>query len=355
METEVFKKILILHTAAHPSACPQDIIKLCYQATFGAEHLLADETRAWTYFTREWENTEPAEGVICEPISTRYGRVNIAAWKHAGLPCEWLFRMFYLTASVGSGQDESALAARFGTVEQLVAENLLPFSAEQWHTAQQQYWQNGGGAIHHSEEYRMQEHPAYRVVDQCYTKLLPLLQKLITLPKSVPNRTMVIAIDGRAASGKTTLARQLGDILSAGIVHMDDFFLPPELRTGERLAEPGGNVHYERFASQVLPCIRNNEAFTYPTFDCSKMQLDGERAVKASPWRIVEGSYSQHPALGDYMDVRVFCHVDAREQMQRILVRNGERMAQMFATRWIPMEEKYFEAYDIRKQADFEF
>ena len=61
----------------------------------------------------------------------------------------------------------------------------------------------------------------------------------------------IIAIDGRAASGKSTLAQQLGELLDADVIHMDDFFLPPSLRTKERLSEPGGNVHYERFAEEV--------------------------------------------------------------------------------------------------------
>ena len=66
----------------------------------------------------------------------------------------------------------------------------------------------------------------------------------------------VIAIDGRAASGKTTLSLALGDILGAGVVHMDDFFLPGELRTKERLSEAGGNLHRERFSDEVVSHIR---------------------------------------------------------------------------------------------------
>ena len=162
----------------------------------------------------------------------------------------------------------------------------------------------------------------------------------------------MIAIDGQAASGKTTLAKQLADILGAGVIHMDDFFLPPTLRSPERLAEAGGNVHYERFAAQVIPQLCNNGPFTYPVFDCSKMCLDGERTVIASPWRIVEGSYSHHPLFGSYMDLRVFCHVTPQEQARRILVRNGERMAKMFAERWIPMEELYFDTYAVREHAE---
>ena len=38
--------------------------------------------------------------------------------------------------------------------------------------------------------------------------------------------------------------------------------------------------------------------------------------------------------------------------MRRILLRNGEGMAQMFAQRWIPMEEHYFSTYQICQQAD---
>ena len=42
---------------------------------------------------------------------------------------------------------------------------------------------------------------------------------------------------------------------------MDDFFLPPALRTPERRSEPGGNVHYERFLTEVLPNLRSEDLF----------------------------------------------------------------------------------------------
>ena len=77
-------------------------------------------------------------------------------------------------------------------------------------------------------------------------RLLPLLQRIAAEEK----RPLVIAIDGRAASGKTTAAEQLRFILGGSAIHMDDFFLPVSLRTAERFAEPGGNVHYERFCEE---------------------------------------------------------------------------------------------------------
>ena len=74
----------------------------------------------------------------------------------------------------------------------------------------------------------------------------------------------VIAVDGRAAAGKTTFAEELAVTLGGAVVHMDDFFLPGELRTPERLAAPGGNVHAERFAEEVLPFLRRGAAFRSP-------------------------------------------------------------------------------------------
>ena len=58
---------------------------------------------------------------------------------------------------------------------------------------------------------------------------------------------VVVAIDGKCTSGKTTLAARLAEIYDCNVFHMDDFFLRPEQRTPERFAQIGGNVDYERF------------------------------------------------------------------------------------------------------------
>lgn len=357
------RNILRRHALTHPAMTAQDAIKLCYQATFGAEHLLQDRDRAFAYFMREWDALAPEEislhdpthdirvNRLCEPISPRYARVHLMAWKYGKLPPQWLFDMFFRTASEPSGLDAAELNLHMDTVAELAAQGALPFTAEDWLAAREAYEQSGGGAVHHSENYRAAEHPAYRVVDRRYTDLIPLLIKL-NEAASQKDAPITVAIDGRAASGKSTLAHRLAEILGAGIVHMDDFFLPPALRTAERLAAAGGNVHHERFATDVLPYLRSNESFTYPVFNCSKMQLDGERSVDKGSWRIVEGSYSHHPGLGAYMDLKVFVDVSPGEQMRRILARNGEDMAKMFADRWIPMEELYFKTYCIQESAD---
>ena len=358
--------------ALHPSIMPQDVIKMCFQAAYGAEHLLTDMEKVKGYFMSEYENCEATNAPIYELIAPEVCRVNLTAWKKLNLPPEWLFNLFVTSASVCLSDSDSlrtvpAFPVRVSrprsdgekqfseyidTWSEFARENgqALTFSFENFQTVFQEYLANCKDgkpqAVHHSQHYRDNEKPAYRVISGAFVRLVPILAAL------AGKESGVIAIDGHAASGKSTLAAGLKSVIGAEIVHMDDFFLPADLRTAERLNEPGGNMDYERFIQEVLPHLADkSNAFEYGIFNCYTMDYDGVRKIQPSPWRVVEGSYSQHPNFGDYMDVRVFSDVDAKTQMSRITARNGERLAEMFAAKWIPMEQKYFEAYSIEKKS----
>lgn len=162
----------------------------------------------------------------------------------------------------------------------------------------------------------------------------------------------IVAIDGRCAAGKTTFAERLAQATGAGLVHMDDFFLPEELRTEERLNEPGGNIHYERFAEEVRPKLKCALGFEYFCYDCEKRAYGERRTVPAGILRIVEGAYSCHPKFGDYMDIRIFCDIKALEQRARIKKRDGAEALPVFLGKWIPWEERYFAVHKIKEQAD---
>jgi len=308
----------------HPSMQMQDIVKLCYQAAFGAEHLLSNVNKARAYFFEEYARTNASDVPLFERISDDVCRVNLAAWKQAGLPPEWLFNIF--AASMYPREDGAALFFDFLQQAGLEPEDI-PVAA-----------------VHHSAAYRAAEQPAYRIVCARFARLLPILPLMGMMG--------VVAIDGRAASGKTTMARHLAIATGSGVVHMDDFFLPGELRNPERFAAPGGNIHHERFTAEVMPQLRNREAFHYRIFDCTRMDYNGDRQVAASTLRIVEGAYSHHPILGMYADIRVFADIDQQVQMERIKKRNGLEAAAVFEKRWIPMEEEYIRAYGVDTGAD---
>ena len=65
----MFQEYLIQQLNTHPSIQPQDIVKLCFQAAFGAEHLLADIAAARNYFYVEYNSVLAKDEVLYERIS----------------------------------------------------------------------------------------------------------------------------------------------------------------------------------------------------------------------------------------------------------------------------------------------
>ena len=313
----------------------RDVIKMCYQAAFGAEHLLTNLDRARSYFEEEFSAIEKRDVPLYEYISEDVARVDLGAWKASGMPKEWLFDLFVMATKESYGGEAQMRA----NLEEVV--KMMPEMAK----TVEEYVEGGIRPIHHSEKYRNAHKPAYRLVDRKHLRLIPILVAASKLGGGT------IVIDGPCASGKSTMAMKLAEILGASVIRVDDFFLPPQLRTEERLAEAGGNVHYERFKEEVVQQLQTGKEFSYTRFDCSVMDYGNAVNVPAAKWRIVEGSYSHHPYFGQYGDIRVFSVVDADEQMSRIMVRNGAEMARRFEKTWIPMENRYFQVYNICEQA----
>ena len=157
-------------------------------------------------------------------------------------------------------------------------------------------------------------------------------------------RPLVIALDGRCGSGKSTLSRRLSDTYPCSVIHMDDFFLRPEQRTPERYAEPGGNVDRERFLAEVLIPLRAGETVQYRRFDCSTFTVLPPNPIAAGRLNVIEGTYSLHPDLEKQYDLSAVLKIPADLQRKRIITRNGVEMAQRFFDTWIPLEERYFNA-----------
>ena len=181
------------------------------------------------------------------------------------------------------------------------------------------------------------------------TRLRPLIDAVEA--RRASGAFVVLSMDGMAAAGKTTAAEYLSALWDAPVVHMDNFFLPPALRTPERLSQPGGNIHYERFSEEVLPALIRGETFSYRPFSCASMSYAPATAIPKSDVVIVEGAYAMHPAFGDYAHVTAFFAIEPEEQKRRILRRDPEKWED-FRTRWIPMEAAYHEAFQIKKNAD---
>jgi uridine kinase len=178
-----------------------------------------------------------------------------------------------------------------------------------------------------------------------------LLDKALSLCDGEP---CVIGIDSPCASGKTTLADLLAAEIGgkrgicAGIIHMDDFFLPPNLRTPERLAQAGGNVDYERFSRQVVEKL-GTDMFAYDVYNCEDDSCRRSELIYTNLPIIVEGVYCLHPFFGDYVNLRVFVKSDKSARIKRLRQRCDDEKFMNFVNKWIPLEDKYFDEYEIEK------
>lgn len=161
----------------------------------------------------------------------------------------------------------------------------------------------------------------------------------------------LIAIDGNCGSGKSTLSEIIKENFDCNIFHMDDYYLPFSKRGENWEMLPAGNMDIKRFLEQVVLPAKRGEEVLYQPYYCREDRLREVIIAKPKPLTVIEGSYSHHPVLAKYYDWKLFLTCSRETQMQRLARREGERVV-FYEQRWIPMEERYYQAYAIKEHAD---
>lgn len=185
---------------------------------------------------------------------------------------------------------------------------------------------------------------------QCKERFQPAVDAIEELLKQQMNSddAILIAIDGRCGSGKTTLGNYLNGIFDSNLFHMDDFFPRMEQRTPERMAQVGGNIDYERFMETVLEPVIEKRTVIYQPYSCNEQRLAEPYEIPYKKLNIFEGSYSMHPYFKNPYRLRIFMNISPEDQMDNIIKRNGREKAKDFREKWIPKEEAYFEKFHIQ-------
>ena len=359
-ENANLKQVLTCHAKKYPKMLPCDAVKLVFQNEFGGGHLIPDGEAAWERLAKEYiEIQENVEEPLLEEIGNGLVRVMLGALKPEEYPLEKVCEDFIRSSAQHKG-DKISFLKKLNILREVAGEGTFGFSKKELEYYLKDYIASGCPPVSHSEVYREAYRPSYRVILRSEISALAteraagiILRAAARLLERKPS--VVISIDGRCASGKTTLAMRLAELCGCSVVHMDDFFLRPEQRTAQRYEEPGGNVDRERFLEEVLLPMRRGETVVYRSFDCGTQSLKEPVELKKTPVTVVEGSYSCHPELVEYYDLKVFLSVSSEKQMVRIIDREGEAYAQVFREKWIPLEERYFAAFEVEKCCDLTF
>ena len=330
-----------------PGLMPQDLLKALHQSVFGCGHLLADHAGGLSRLREEMRYAAVGRGPWAELLDGDFCRVSLGYLRQRGMAPETVMELFALSAEVPSGSEEE-MEEKLAVLLDIAEE--LPFSREEMEQAVEAFRQEGFPVCRHSEMFRTLYAPAYRVIRREYLWIIPLLAAIDR--RRGEKRRLVVALEGGSASGKTTLAALLQRIYGCTVFHMDDFFLRPEQRTEERLAEPGGNVDRERFAAEVLAPLAEGRSVQLVRYDCHSQSLCLPEEVSPTALTIVEGAYSMHPALAGAYDLTAFLKISPELQRQRVLLRNGPEWGERFFSTWIPMEQRYFAAMDPMGRSD---
>ena len=347
------RAFLLEQCARYTDLQPQDLLKALHQSVFGCGHFVTDEETGIRFLRQEMRSARPAPGPAIELLDGDFCRVHLHWARTRGLAPETLFRLFALSAQELESTEEdcrAVLEEKLVVLLDLAREGRLPFDAETVEQAVNAWREEGFPLCRHSENVRTTCAPAYRVIHRDYLRLLHLLADLDR--RRSRKKSFVVALEGGAGSGKTTLALLLEQLYDCTVFHMDDFFLRPEQRTEDRFAQPGGNVDYERFAAEVVTPLRAGGPIAYRRYDCQTQTVLDPVEIVPRPLVFVEGAYSMHPALGEYYDMSIFLDISTELQCARIEHRNSPEMQEKFFSTWIPMEHAYFMAADPRGRCD---
>ncbi len=345
-----FCEIVLQHVKEYPLMQPTDAVKLAYQSEFGPAHMISDLGQAELRIARERKETGKTDAPLCSDIGGGYVRLNLNSTECDGLSSGLIARIFAESAKTAEGSSEG-FHQKLAVIRKMAVENAFPFTADELEEYLREYENAGCPPVSHSSVYKEAYAPSYRVIRASFVGMLPVFRAIERLLADSGKERVLVAIDGYAAAGKTTLAKGIAALFDCTVFHMDDFFLPPSLRTKERLAEAGGNVHYERFHDEVLLPLTKGKTVSYGVFDCSQMKISRTATAEPKRLNIIEGSYSHHPRLSAYYDLRIFLDVSEEVQEERILRRNGDEMARKFKEIWIPMEKRYFSSFEIKERS----
>jgi len=155
-------------------------------------------------------------------------------------------------------------------------------------------------------------------------------------------QTRVVAVDGPAGSGKTTLAAQLGEQLDAALVLNTD-----QLYHGwDGLAEGA-----QRLVDDVLRPLSEGLEATVRPWNWLSSSEGKRRSLPPCETLVVDGAGCGSRAAAPFLSMIIWLDADPELRQQRAIGRDGEMFAPHWES-WAEQERALFEREQTRERAD---
>jgi hypothetical protein len=168
------------------------------------------------------------------------------------------------------------------------------------------------------------------------------MERLLAAVRAAPARcgpVRVIAIDGGAAAGKTSLAERLFAALPhATVLHLDDL-----------LDGWAGQFGYrDRLHSEVLAPLAAGQPAGYARYDWTLGRFAGRVTLPVPDYLLIEG-VSALWGCAPFWSMGVFLDVPRAERERRWAARDGELQSEWIA--WLDAEDRFFAEHPVPTQA----
>jgi uridine kinase len=195
-----------------------------------------------------------------------------------------------------------------------------------------------------------------------------LKQITSTLSNIGKQRPLLVGIDGKDASGKTTFANNLASVLRSQTnreiirVSLDDFFQPRAIRSHQEDQARGcydDTFDITGILNYLLLPVQSNGTYTTKIFDYKSDSSVEVVTASASSDAIfvIDGVFLQRPEFRDYWDYTVLLDVSDETAIERGAVRDTGRIGdlesarQKYIKRYIASQKIYYDECDPQKRA----
>jgi uridine kinase len=157
----------------------------------------------------------------------------------------------------------------------------------------------------------------------------------------------LLAIDGPAGAGKTTLAAQLEAEYSAHstvrTIHMDDLYDGWEGALGSALTQILG---------EITSAHLDGKEFTIKFFNWHLMKFDREETIMPTDYLILEGVGAAQAIVRNAGATTYWLDIDAETGLKRVLARDGAHIEKQMR-QWQIQQAIHFDEDQTRENCEF--
>ena len=157
----------------------------------------------------------------------------------------------------------------------------------------------------------------------------------------------VIAIDGPAGAGKTTLAHEiflaLSNTMSVQVIHMDDLY-------------DGWDNALSKDLSKILQYVVSQHEVKSPAsiqrYNWESSSFGESEKLPVSDLLILEGVGCGDKELQDRFAALIWMEIDPEDGLKRVVNRDGLQVQDQMQ-KWLRTQAEYFLQHSMREKADF--